>query len=275
MAEKGNVSQSGLKHLFFREFAEWYCKKRKVKCAKPDADDILKEAYCRYFLCSEPGLENIQRIQYKAVVNHLQKEGMIDSFRKRDYLGLFHGLCILPPSVLQKMFQNADTSVYSTALMTLYATGIRGGEVTQIRVRDFDPENLHLTVRNLRDGRSRRVFCPRKLYYRLIRLSNLKEPEEYLFSAAQRKNGKTTRLSETCLRQHFRRWLNDAGLSSARLTMLRDSYAIHLLMNGVAEEFIAGNMGMTLKNFRRRYRRAAAVIIRDAAILPELPGIPG
>ncbi|MCR9174262.1 MAG: site-specific integrase [bacterium] len=126
------------------------------------------------------------------------------------------------------------------AMITLiYSSGLRSGELLNLRISDIDSDRMILSVRGGKGNKDRDVpLSPTALrilreYYKIYR------PKDFLFNGA---NG--GRYSPSSLRRVFQRALNDAGIrKKASLHTLRHSYATHLLESGVNLRYIQEILG--------------------------------
>jgi integrase/recombinase XerD len=126
------------------------------------------------------------------------------------------------------------------AMITLiYSSGLRSGELINLRISDIDSDRMILSVRGGKGNKDRDVpLSPTALkilreYYKKYR------PQEFLFNGV---NG--GRYSPSSLRRVFYRALKDAGIQkAASLHTLRHSYATHLLESGVNLRYIQEILG--------------------------------
>ncbi|XOV68676.1 MAG: site-specific tyrosine recombinase/integron integrase [Fluviicola sp.] len=126
------------------------------------------------------------------------------------------------------------------AMITLiYSSGLRSGELINLRISDIDSDRMILSVRGGKGNKDRDVpLSPTALkilreYYKKYR------PKEFLFNGV---NG--GRYSSSSLRRVFHRALKDAGVQKAvSLHTLRHSYATHLLESGVNLRYIQEILG--------------------------------
>lgn len=126
------------------------------------------------------------------------------------------------------------------AMITLiYSSGLRSGELLNLRISDIDSDRMILSVRGGKGNKDRDVpLSPTALkilreYYKKYR------PNEFLFNGTD-----GGRYSPSSLRRVFHRALNAAGIQKkASLHTLRHSYATHLLESGVNLRYIQEILG--------------------------------
>ena len=128
--------------------------------------------------------------------------------------------------------------VHGTALMLLYLTGMRLGEVLSLTLEDVDLGNGVLRIRQSKFGKSRLVPLAQDLSNRMQQCQRFIEqsmgirPRDTYFFPGLR----TSRCSNSALRYSFRKVLADAHIpylgagKGPRLHDLRHSYAVHRML---------------------------------------------
>jgi len=70
---------------------------------------------------------------------------------------------ILSPQQVARLINAADSVFHRTILMTLYATGVRRRELTQLQIADIDSERMVVHVRHGKGGKDRDVMLSEAL----------------------------------------------------------------------------------------------------------------
>lgn len=123
----------------------------------------------------------------------------------------------------------------------MYSSGLRGGDVVNLRVRDIDFESRMLLVRNGKWGKDRVVpvskvaviFLQRHLSDRIDRKGEL------VFQ------GERGTLCVTSINKRFKEWALKANLMRKNLSLhsIRHSFATHLLENGADIRYVQELLG--------------------------------
>ncbi len=130
---------------------------------------------------------------------------------------------------------------HRTALTTIYACGLRLGEVLNLRIGDVDSERLTLTVQNGKGGKGRVVALPQWLVPILRVYWWAERPVGWLFPSPRHPSRP---LNKTTLQRAFRAACVSVGLEKhATVHTLRHSYATHLLEDGVSVRTVQRLLG--------------------------------
>ena len=90
---------------------------------------------------------------------------------------------ILSAQEVARLIEAADSVFHRTILMTLYATGVRRAELTQLQLNDIDSERMAVHVRGGKGRKDRDVMLSRRLLIALRQyLRGLRRrPQQWLF----------------------------------------------------------------------------------------------
>jgi site-specific recombinase XerD len=150
---------------------------------------------------------------------------------------------VLSPGEVRAVLSTVRHPVRRTALITIYALGLRLGEGLRLQSTDIDSERLTVWVRDGKGARDRGVPLPRPLLSRLRqywKTQRPSSPSSYLFVPPEGKEP----LHETTLQKTFTAARQDARLQKhASIHTLRHSYATHLLESGVSLRTIQQVLG--------------------------------
>ena len=120
-----------------------------------------------------------------------------------------------------------------------YSAGLRVSEATHLRVRDIQPDELMITIRQGKGNKDRVTIFSEKLKNKIISMVAGREGDEYVF--ASERGGK---LTERTAQLVFQRALQKAGIKkSATFHSLRHSFATHLLENGTDVRYVQELLG--------------------------------
>jgi len=120
-----------------------------------------------------------------------------------------------------------------------YSAGLRVSEAISLRVRDLQPDELMITIRQGKGNKDRVTIFSEKLRDKITNLIVGRSGEEYVF--ASERGGK---LTERTAQLVFQKALQKAGIKkSATFHSLRHSFATHLLENGTDVRYVQELLG--------------------------------
>jgi len=141
---------------------------------------------------------------------------------------------------IQRLILSCKHLKHRAILVTLYATGVRAGELCNIKLSDIDGDRLQIRIRKGKGGKDRYVQVPVELILFLRQYYLKCRPEIYLFNG--RKKGAP--MSVTSLRWPIREARRKLGiLKPISPHTLRHCYATHHLESGTDLVFIKQNLG--------------------------------
>ena len=120
-----------------------------------------------------------------------------------------------------------------------YASGLRVGEVTNLKVGDLNFSQSTILIRQGKGNRDRLTVFPEKLHADLEDFIRTKKPNDYIFTNINNK-----KLSTRTLQKIFKNSARKAKVNpSATFHSLRHSFATHLLENGVNIRYVQELLG--------------------------------
>ena len=138
---------------------------------------------------------------------------------------------VLTKEELSTFFNCVDAFKFKTIFMLAYGSGLRIGEIANLRVEDIDSKNMRIFIREGKGNKER---------YTMLSKQSLEMLRIYWSKYRQNKRRGRIFLSESgaaitvgVIREHFRRYRKKAKLSE-KVTMhtLRHCYATNLIENG-------------------------------------------
>ena len=138
---------------------------------------------------------------------------------------------VLTKEELSTFFNGCDNFKYKTIFMLVYGSGLRIGEVANLRVEDIDGKNMRIFVREGKGNKERYTILPKQ---------SLEMLREYWRKYRQHKRRGRIFLSETgqaitvgVIREHFRKYRKKAKINEkATLHTLRHNFATDLIERG-------------------------------------------
>lgn len=140
---------------------------------------------------------------------------------------------------VEKLLRSVTNAKHKAMLALIYSSGLRCGELINLRIADVDSNRMVLFIRSAKGNKDRVVplsataLSILRLYYKQYR------PKVYLFNG----DG-SLQYSSSSLRRVFHKAKDKAGImKKSSLHTLRHSYATHLLESGVNLRYIQEILG--------------------------------
>lgn len=138
---------------------------------------------------------------------------------------------VLTKEELSTFFNVCDNFKFKTIFMLVYGSGLRIGEVANLRVEDIDSKNMRIFVREGKGNKERYTILPKQ---------SLEMLREYWRKYRQHKRRGRIFLSESgkaitvgVIREHFRKYRKKAKINEkATLHTLRHNFATDLIERG-------------------------------------------
>ena len=138
---------------------------------------------------------------------------------------------VLTKEELSAFFNVCDNFKFKTIFMLVYGSGLRIGEVANLRVEDIDSKNMRIFVRAGKGNKERYTILPKQ---------SLEMLREYWRKYRQHKRRGRIFLSESgkaitvgVIREHFRKYRKKAKINEkATLHTLRHNFATDLIERG-------------------------------------------
>lgn len=142
---------------------------------------------------------------------------------------------VLSQAEVVRIFAAITNVKHLALLQTIYACGLRIGELIHLQIKDIDSDRKCITVRQGKGFKDRTVPLPDELLLVLRKYYKQYRPAIYLFEGQQTQGALApVRYSPTSVRQILNRAVKKAGIRK-KVTphTLRHSYATHLYEHGV------------------------------------------
>jgi len=137
---------------------------------------------------------------------------------------------------IKRLFDSIQNIKHLLILKTIYACGLRVGEVTALKIRDIDSKRNYLHIRQSKGRKDRIVPLPAELLIDLRSYYKQYRPKIYLFEGKSKVINleQSSPYSATSIRALLKRAVAKSKILK-RVTphTLRHSYATHLLEHGV------------------------------------------
>jgi integrase/recombinase XerD len=140
---------------------------------------------------------------------------------------------VLSPEEVTRLIDAAPNLLYRTILMTLYSTGMRRGELVQLKASDIDTELMLIHIRDGKGKRDRNVPLSLKLLEALREYWRWMKPVTYLFPGVVDGRRVDAPATDKVVWHACRVAAQRAGITKrVHPHTLRHSFATHLLESG-------------------------------------------
>lgn len=135
---------------------------------------------------------------------------------------------VLSKSEVKRLLQFTVNLKHKTMLTTIYALGLRSGELLNLKVANIDSDRMLVTIKAAKGKKDRIVMLSPKLLKLLRSYFKKYRPIDYLFEGQS-----GAAYSSASINKVFKNAKEKAGIKKyATLHTLRHSFATHLLENG-------------------------------------------
>jgi site-specific recombinase XerD len=135
---------------------------------------------------------------------------------------------ILSRKEIIKLINSIKNRKHKLMIAFLYGSGLRVGEVVNIKVKDIDLDKKRIIIRNGKGKKDRIVIISRQLIEPLREIISEKQKNDYIFKPQNGKN-----YSKRTVQHIFSVALKNSGINKhSTCHTLRHSFATHLLENG-------------------------------------------
>ncbi|MDD2891624.1 MAG: tyrosine-type recombinase/integrase [Candidatus Gracilibacteria bacterium] len=148
---------------------------------------------------------------------------------------------VLSKQEIEKIFETIENKKHRLLLALSYGSGLRVSEVVDLRVRNFDLENLTIHIQGAKGQKDRLTLFSNRLLSDIGQILSFKNRDDYFFES-ERGGKLTTRTAQII----FSGALKKSGIKKeATFHSLRHSFATHLLENGTDIRYIQELLGHT------------------------------
>ena len=146
---------------------------------------------------------------------------------------------VLSRKEIKIIFESISNSKHRLLISLAYAAGLRVSEVISLKVKDIDPDELTIHLKQAKGKKDRITIIPKKLKTDIQNLIAGKRSNDFVFES-ERGGKLTTRTAQKI----FSNALKKVGIKkSATFHSLRHSFATHLLENGVDIRYVQELLG--------------------------------
>ncbi|MBU1159554.1 tyrosine-type recombinase/integrase [Patescibacteria group bacterium] len=146
---------------------------------------------------------------------------------------------VLSRSEIEKIINSIDNQKHRLLISLSYGAGLRVSETINLKVKDINPEELTIHLKEAKGKKDRITIFPEKIKSDIINITSGKDKNDFVF--ASERGGK---LTERTAQKVFENALKKSGIQKdATFHSLRHSFATHLLENGVDVRYVQELLG--------------------------------
>jgi site-specific recombinase XerD len=217
-------------YLSFLKMYAKFCRLNKLNPKKDVNAFILNLIENNYAISSQNQAINAVKFYWEHILNYKPEYIHIDRPMKERKLPN-----ILSLDEVYTLLQVTKNLKHRMILTTIYACGLRVGELINLKIEDIDGKRKTIHLKQSKGKKDRIVPVPDCLLEELREYYKMYKPKKYLFEGRNdKKLDKTVQYSASSIRQFYKRSLRAAGIrKKSTLHTLRHSYATHLYEKGI------------------------------------------
>ena len=172
---------------------------------------------------------------YKYVIKQPNKFKYIEYCRKSNRLPI-----VLSMDEMQRLIMAADNLKHKGIICLMYSTGMRVGEVINLKISDINPDEMIINVIDAKGGEDRQVPFDPHVRILLREYFMQYDPKIYLFNG---QNG-AEQYTDSSIRQFLNAYAKKAGIKKkVNPHLIRHCHATHLLEAGTEMSIIQRILG--------------------------------
>lgn len=161
---------------------------------------------------------------------------------------------VLTKDEVQAILDATDNLKHKCILMTIYGSGLRLSEASNLKISDIDSKNMRILVEQGKGKKDRYVLLSQSNLDLLREYWKQYKPKHWLFEGME----KGSHMTKRGIQDVFKRYLQKSGITKkATVHTLRHSFATHLLENGTSIFYIRQLLGHSTIWTTTRYLHVA------------------
>jgi len=138
-------------------------------------------------------------------------------------------------------------------IFLIYSAGLTPSEVIFIKIEDIDSDKMRIFISSARNNKDRFVILSKKVLILLREYFKQYKPKEWLFESYASKQ-----FSKRTLQKIFQNAVMESNIKKrATLTILKNSFAVHLIEKGVDIRYIQQMLGHKHSKTTMKYLRVS------------------
>lgn len=235
---------------YFQRFLNYY----KEITPEKISDDQMRE-YILYLVVERKYSVSSQNLAISAIKNYYQ--AVLGRDIDKYYLTRPRGEKRLP-IILNKVevsmiLKSINNLKYKCMIFLVYSAGLTPSEICYIKVEDINSEKMQIFISSAKGDKDRYVILSQKILDLLREYFIQFNPQKWLFEGS---NG--SQFPTRSLQKAFQKAVKNSGINkSATLTILKNSFAVHLIEKGVDIRYIQKMLGHKHSNTTMKYLRVS------------------
>lgn len=167
---------------------------------------------------------------------------------------------ILNEQEVSKILKNINNLKDRSMIFLIYSAGLSPSELTYLRIKDIDSDKMRIFISSAKGDKDRYVVLSEKILKLLREYFKLHKPMEWLFES---KPGQ--RYPKRNLQKSFQAAVKKSGINKpATLSILKNSFAVHLIEKGVDIRYIQQMLGHKHSKTTMKYLKVSK---RDLSVV--------
>jgi site-specific recombinase XerD len=160
---------------------------------------------------------------------------------------------ILNEQEVSKILKNIDNFRNKCMIFLIYSAGLSPSELTYLKIKDIDSDKMKIFVSSAKGDKDRFVILSERILNLLREYFKTYKPQEWLFES-----NPGLRYSKRNLQKAFQIAVKKSGITKpATLSILKNSFAVHLLEKGVDVRYIQQMLGHKHSKTTMKYLRVS------------------
>ncbi len=202
----------------------------------------------KYSASSQNNAINAIKFYYNNVINKPIDDFFIPRPRKAKTIPK-----ILNEQEVSKILKNINNLRDKCMIFLIYSAGLSPSEITYLKITDIDSSKMKIFVSSAKGKKDRFVILSEKILRLLREYFKIYKPYEWLFES---KPGQ--QYSKRNLQKAFKAAVDKSGIiKPATLSILKNSFAVHLLEKGVDVRYIQQMLGHRHSKTTMKYLRVS------------------
>jgi len=202
----------------------------------------------KYSASSQNNAINAIKLYYNKVINREIDDFYLPRPRRAKTIPK-----ILNEQEVSKILKNINNLRNKCMVFLIYSAGLSPSEVTYLKIANIDSNKMKIFISSAKGDKDRYVILAEKILNLLREYFKMYKPTEWLFES---KPGQ--RYSKRSLQKSFQIAVKKSGIiKPATLSILKNSFAVHLLEKGVDVRYIQQMLGHKHSKTTMRYLRVS------------------
>jgi len=160
---------------------------------------------------------------------------------------------ILNEQEVSKILKNINNLRDKCMIFLIYSAGLSPSEITYLKITDIDSGKMKIFVSSAKGEKDRFVILSEKILNLLREYFKIYKPHEWLFESKQ-----GMQYSKRNIQKAFKTAVDKSGITKpATLSILKNSFAVHLLEKGVDVRYIQQMLGHKHSKTTMKYLRVS------------------